>query len=286
MNNEFKGKTVLITGGSSGIGLATARQFVERGSHLFLFARRMEALEEAKESLKPKLLNENQHIEIRSVDVSNPNQVNQIIGEIIQQTGVPDILINSAGITYPGYLEKLEPNTIRELMDINYMGVVNMTKAVLPYMLERGSGSIVNVSSFAAIISLPGYTAYGASKFAVRGFSESLRSEVKRKGIYVGVIFPPDTDTPQLENELPLRPPEVTIIASLDTVISPDEVAEEIIKGIEKRKFIMIPGLGNKFFYWLNSITGTLAYPIIDLLVNWAIRKVNNNGSKPNQFTN
>ena len=281
MGYDFKGKMVLITGGSSGIGLATAEKLAAKGANLWLLARRIDQLEQAKEIVSSKRANPDQLIEIVSVDVSSSDQVEQIVGTIIEEVGIPDILINSAGITYPGYLDKLDLEVIQQLMDVNYLGIVNTTKAVLPGMLDRGSGSIVNISSMAAIISLPGYTAYGASKFAVRGFTESLRSEVKRKGIHIAIVYPPDTDTPQLKNELPLRPPEVNIIAGLDSVISPEEVADDVIKGIVKRKFMIIPGLGNQFFYWLSSLTGTLAYPLIDLLVNWAINKVNHNETGP-----
>ena len=281
MGYDFNGKTVLITGGSSGIGLATAEKLAEKGANLWLLARRLEPLEKAKELLITKRVNPNQFIEIATMDVSNPEQVKQTIGSIIHQAGVPDILINSAGITYPGYLDKLDLEIIQQLMEINYLGTVNTTMAVLTGMLARGSGSIVNISSMAAIISLPGYSAYGASKFAVRGFSESLRSEVKRKGIHIAVVYPPDTDTPQLKNELPLRPSEVNMIASLDSVMEAEEVADHIIKGISKQKFMIIPGAGNQFFYWLASLTGTFSYTILDILVNWAIKKTKNLESGP-----
>ena len=277
---EFNGKTAVITGGSSGIGLATAEQLASKGVNIWLFARRIDVLEQAKDNLLKKRANQDQRIEIISLDVSDANQVIDAIKKVIQDIGVPDILINSAGITYPGYLQVLDLDNIQKLMEVNYFGTVYTTKAVLPGMIERGSGSIINISSMAAIISLPGYTAYGASKFAVRGFSESLRSELKQNGIHVGTVFPPDTDTPQLREELPLRPAEVNLIAGLDSVISAEEVAADIIKGISKKKFIIIPGFGNQAFYWLHSLTGTLAYSIIDQLVNWAIKNTRPKSSK------
>jgi 3-dehydrosphinganine reductase len=269
----FSGKTILITGGSSGIGLATASQLASQGAHLWLLARRQEPLIQAQALVAAQRANSDQQVEILTANVADPKQVQQAVELMTQQAGTPDILINAAGITFPGYLENLELETIQELMDINYLGVVNCTKAVLPGMLRRGSGSIVNLASMAAIISLPGYTAYGASKYAVRGFSESLHTELKRKGIHVAVVYPPDTDTPQLKNELPLRPAEVNVIASLDSVMPPEEVAEAIIKGIRKKQFLIIPGFGNQFFFWLHSLLGSLAYPLMDQIVAWAVRK-------------
>lgn len=271
----FSGKTAVITGGSSGIGLETAKKLAAKGVNLWLLARRAEVLAEAKQIVSGCRLGSEQFVEIAPVDVADNEQVNEIFAEIIRQSGVPDILINCAGITYPAYLESLEMDTIEELMDINYLGTVNTIKAVLPGMLERGSGSIVNIASMSAIICLPGYSAYGASKFAVRGLTETLRTEVKRRGIHVAVVYPPDTDTPQHHFEKPLRPPEADVLSSLDKELKPEEVADEIIRAIDKKKFMVIPGIGNQFFYWFQSLTGTLAFPIFDLFLAWALNQAN-----------
>jgi 3-dehydrosphinganine reductase len=285
MTYDFTGKTALITGGSSGIGLAIAEKLAERGANLWLLARRKEILEQAKAKVTSRKVNPQQQVEIMAVDVTKNDQVSNSINEMIQQSGVPDILINSAGITQPGYFEYLDMETFNQQMDVNYMGMVNTIKAVLPGMIERGSGSIVNIASMSAIISVPGYTAYGASKFAVRGFTESLRSEVQRKGIHIAIVFPPDTETPQLEYDRLHRPAEVDVLVSLDTVLRPEAVAEAILKGITKRKYMIIPGLSNQFFYWLQSLTGTMAYPILDLVFKWAIRKAKQKKPGPNSKT-
>ena len=278
MGYEFKGKTAVITGGSSGIGLETAKKLAAKGVHLWLLARRVDVLEEAKRIVSGCRLNPEQLVEVVSVDVADSEQISRVFVQISERSGEPDILINCAGITYPGYLETLKMEIIQEQMDINYIGTVNTIKAVLPGMLARGSGSIVNVSSMNGIICLPGYSAYSASKFAVRAISETLRAEVKRKGIHVAVIYPPDTDTPQHHFEIPLRPPEAAVLASLDKELKPEEVADEIIRAIDKKKFMVIPGLGNQFFYWFQSLTGTLAFPIFDLLLAWALNKANHKG--------
>lgn len=278
MGYDFNGKTALITGGSSGIGLAAAVKLAEEGVNLWLFGRRVEVLEQAKGKVAAKANHPGQIVEINPVDVTQADQVDQAVAEIIERAGNPDILINSAGITEPGYIENLDLESFKAQMDINYMGTVNTVRAVLPGMVQRGSGSIVNISSFNGIIGVPGYTGYCASKFAVRGFSEALRFEVKRKGIHVAVVYPPDTDTPQLVYDKLHRPPEISVLAGLDDVLSPDAVAEEIIKGIRRKTFMIIPGSSNKFWYWAQSLTGTLFYSFGDLMFQWAINKANHNG--------
>ena len=111
-------------------------------------------------------------------------------------------------------------------MDLNYFGTVNMVKALLPAMLERGSGHIVNISSVAAFLGVFGYSAYGASKYAVRGFSDVLRAEVKPLGVRVSVVFPPDMDTPGLANENKTKPFETHEIEGKHGCVSSGESSE------------------------------------------------------------
>jgi 3-dehydrosphinganine reductase len=273
MAGYFNGKCVLITGGSSGIGLAAAKRLSQEGAHVFLLARREDVLQQALQEVEACRIEQNQRFGTITADVSQNDQAAGAVDKLRRDIGTPDIVILSAGITHPGYLVDLDLDIIRQLMDINYFGSVHVTKAVLPEMLARGSGEIVFLSSMAAIINLPGYTGYGATKFALRGFCDALRAEVKRKGINISIVFPPDTDTPQLAYELPIRPAEASVISGLDPVISPDEVAKDIIRGIRRHQYIIIPGMGNQIFYWLFSALGTLAYPVFDLVLAWAARK-------------
>jgi 3-dehydrosphinganine reductase len=274
--SDFTGKTVLITGGSSGIGLATATKLAAGGASIWLLARREEQL-----NLASKICCPEQQVHILTTDVAKIEQVQQAIETMLQQVGPPDILINSAGITHPGDFVDLNLDIFRQLIEINYLGMVAVTKAVLPGMLARGSGTIVNIASIGGVISIPGYSAYAASKAAVRGFSDALRAEVKPKGLQVAIVFPPDTDTPQLREELPLRGEVANALASLDAVAQPEEVAEAIVKGIQRKQYMIIPGAGNKFFFWFFSLAGTMAYPILDLFIAWAVKKVqkSKNGS-------
>jgi 3-dehydrosphinganine reductase len=161
---------------------------------------------------------------------------------------------------------------IRWLMDVNYFGTVNCIKAFLPLMT---SGSfIVNISSMAGVIGLYGYSAYGASKFAVRGFTDVLRSELKPKGIQVSIVFPPDTDTPQLAYENKFKPEITKIISgSATSVLSAQKVSHEIITGIKNRNYVIIPGAESKFLYHLSNLLGPMTYKIMDLMVSRAMRQ-------------
>jgi len=183
-----------------------------------------------------------------------------------------DGLINSAGVTYPEEFGSIQIDKFRWMMDVNYFGTVHCIMAFLPLM---ASGSfIVNISSMAGVIGLYGYSAYGASKFAVRGFSDVLRSELKPKNIHVSIVFPPDTDTPQLEFENKFKP-EITknISGSATTVLSAQKVSHEIITGIKNRNYVIIPGAESKVLYHLSNILGPLTYKIMDLMVSRAMKQ-------------
>ena len=117
-----------------------------------------------------------------SVDVRHPEEVAELIEKVTHQAGVPDIVINSAGVAHPGYVQELDLDIYHWMMDVNYYGTVHVVKAVLPAMLERGSGYIVNIGSVASRIGVFGYTAYSGSKFAVAGFTDVLRMELKPHG--------------------------------------------------------------------------------------------------------
>ena len=269
---DFRQKTVLITGGSSGIGLATAKLLAAKGAHVWLIARDPVRLEAALGEVTRAGGGDHQRCGIVSADVADARQAAAAVAQVAAAAGVPDIVINSAGIVRPGYIEELDPETFRRLIEVNYLGTVYVTHAAVPGMIARGSGHIVNISSEAGFLGVGGYTAYCGSKFAVRGFSEALRVELKPAGVGVSVVFPPDTDTPQLAAERPLRPREVEVLNG-GRVLSPESVAAAIVDGISRRRFVIIPSTEGSFYYWLSGLLGGLQYPIMDFLVNRARHK-------------
>jgi len=264
----FQGKTIVLTGGSSGIGLAMARELSRAGARLWLLARRESLLKEAIASLE----GETGHAYL-SVDVADRNQVERAVEHIRRESGIPDMILHAAGITHPGYAEEIPFETYRRLMEVNYLGVANLNAAFLPEMISRGSGHLTHFSSVAGFIGVFGYAAYAPTKFALRGYSDVLRSELKPRGVRVSIVFPPDTDTPSLREEAALKPFETKEISGAGGLLSAEKVALETLRGMARGKYLILPGFESKVIFALNNLLGAGVYPVMDFLVTRAIRK-------------
>lgn len=230
----MKNKVVVITGASSGIGKALAKEFASMGSKLSLGARRTELLEELRIEFP------DTEILIQKTDVSNEDDCRILIEETIKRFGQIDVLINNAGISMRALFEEVDLKVIRQLMDVNFYGTVYCTKFALPYLLKT-KGSLVGVISIAGYVGLPGRTGYSASKFAIRGFLDTIRIENLKKGLHVLVAAPGFTasevrqvaltndgsqqgETPRDESKM----------------MSAEECAHYIIRAIQKRKRTLI----------------------------------------------
>lgn len=262
----LQGAHVLITGGSSGIGLASAHLAAGRGARVSLIARRTAVLDEAAIALR----GAGAEVAVAAADVADASQVGVAVASLTSALGPVDIVICSAGQARPGYFEQLDPDLFRQMMDVNYFGTVNVVRAVVPAMIERRRGSVVGVSSAAGLVGVFGYTAYAPTKFAVRGFLESLRGELLPYGIHVGCSFPPDTDTPQLADENQYKPKETKAISGTIKPLSAERVAKSIIEGIEKERFAIIPDASTK---GLAKIAG-LAPGLVNRVMDRSVRKV------------
>jgi uncharacterized protein len=184
---NLKGKTVVITGASSGIGRATALEMARRGAHVVLAGRRLELLQNvAAECIK-------RGVTAKEVvtDVTSPEQCR----ELIAAAGDVDVLVNNAGFAVLDSIEDARLDDLREMMDTNYFGTVHCTKAVLPGMLARRAGAIVNVASIVGIMGIARMGGYSATKFAIAGFTEALRDEVITSGVRVSLVCPATTET-------------------------------------------------------------------------------------------
>lgn len=267
----FRGKSVLITGGSSGIGFAIANALVEMDAIVILLARDYEKLKAAKASILAKY--PKAKVKLVSADVTDAETLIVLHEKYVRNHDTPDILINCAGVARPGYVEEIPLDVYKWTMDIDYHGTVNTIKVLLPGMIERGSGHIVNFSSIAGVIGVFGYTAYSGAKFAIKGFSDALRAELKPKGIKVSIVYPPDTDTPQLAWEDQYKPFETRELANSDNPVQPSMVAEQTLKAVARGRYKVVPGFNAKLTYFLATRLGNLFNPIMDLLISQASKK-------------
>jgi len=262
---SFQNAHVLITGGSSGIGLATARLAIDHGARVSLVARRPDVLDDAAASLRAA----GGQVAVAATDVADATQVGTAVSALTEAFGPVDIAICSAGQARPGYFQDLDAELFRTMMDVNYFGTVNVARAVVPAMIERRAGSFVGVSSAAGLVGVFGYTAYAPTKFAVRGFLESLRGELLPYGIHVGCSFPPDTDTPQLADENQYKPKETKAISGTIKPLSAERVAKSIIEGIEKEHFAIITDNATRA---LAKLTGLLP-GVVAKVMDRSVRK-------------
>lgn len=276
---SFAGKNVLITGGSSGIGLALAVKFSSLGANLYLLGRDMQKLENANREVGNSRCDTSQQVNLIQADVSDKVNLDRALNELINRIGVIDLLVNSAGITQPGLINQIDLKYHRDNMEINYFGTLYTTMAVVPGMIRQKSGHIVNISSLVGIHGLYGYSAYAPSKFAVRGLSDVLRYELKPHGINVSVVFPSDTNTPQLDYENKFKPPVLKALVESNTKpFSAESVAEKTIRGIAKGKYLIFPTTDSALLFLIyNLLPGELIYGFVDILMAQARRKAAKN---------
>ncbi|MBI9104291.1 MAG: SDR family oxidoreductase [Spirochaetales bacterium] len=268
----LKGKTVYLFGGSSGIGLEMAKQMAAEGAHVMVYARTEINLDKALAEIKKVRLTASVRVEKMPVDVTDREGIRTVIEESIRNFGVPDILINCAGRAYPATFEDISYEQFDETMRVNLYGIWNTCAAALPYMKKSG-GWILNTSSMAGFLGVYGYTDYAASKYAIVGFSEALRSEIESAGIGVSVLCPPDTDTPGFETENQTKPPETRAICGGAKIMTPADVARICIKELKQGKKMIIPGFDGKLTYFLKS-----HFPfIVELLIKRLIKKSSHN---------
>ncbi|KAK2646935.1 hypothetical protein Ddye_022130 [Dipteronia dyeriana] len=229
----IKNRHVFITGGSSGIGLALAHRAAQEGARVSILARSLQKLEEAKQSIR---LATGIEVATFSADVRDFDAVKKAVDE----AGPVDVLVVNHGVFVAQELENQELDEIKFMIDVNLMGSFNMIKAALPQMKKRpigGPTSIALMSSQAGQVGIYGYTAYSASKFALRGLAEALQQEVIGDDIHVSLIFPPDTETPGLEEENKRKPQLTSIIADSSGAMKAEEVAKKTLNGIKSGSF-------------------------------------------------
>jgi 3-dehydrosphinganine reductase len=262
-------KKVYITGGSSGIGLALAHFYAQRGDDIVLLARDQKKLDAAISSCKRMSVSSSQVIEGESLDITAYRSLPAAMEKVIARNGLPDLLILCAGVAGNKRFLDTTAEEFDRIVDINLAGSREVARAVLPGMLERGSGQIAFVSSMAGLIGLYGYGAYSASKFAVTGFAQALRQELAGSGVSVHVICPPEVNTPMIAAESQASVPQTRFLKDLVGTMEPEVAAVKIARGISKHKAVVIPGVRASMMVWTARHFPELFARSSELLLRW-----------------
>lgn len=253
----FKDKVVVITGGSDGIGKALVDAFMHEGARVATCGRNYEKLYQLQSAFPARPLF------IHTADVSKEQDCRNFIDAVIKEFGTIDILINNAGVSMRSVVSEVEIETIRKVMDINFWGTVYCTKFALPYVMKN-KGTIVGVSSIAGYRGLPGRSGYSASKFAVNGWLEALRTELLESGTNVMWVCPGFT-TSNIRNAALNKEGQAQGESPMDEdkMMSAEECAQHIITAIEKRKRNLVLTFTGKRTVFMNRFFPSLADKLV-----------------------
>ena len=253
----MRNKNIIITGGSSGLGLALAERLAKHNS-IMLVARNAQKLEDAVSHLKAK--HNGTDVRWCAVDVSKADATEKL-QQAAESMGSLDVLINSAGILREGYFEAISEQDFRDTIEINFFGTVTAVRALLP-QLKESRGHIVNIASVAALTGVFGYTAYCSSKFALMGFTDSLRYELASKGVQVQIVCPPEFDSPMVDDLDKSRTAENKAHTLAIPKLTIDQCAEGVMKGMNSKRRVIIPGIQTRLM-----ATGMRYFPGISRMV-------------------
>lgn len=253
----FSGKVVVITGGSEGIGKALVDAFLLQGAKVATCGRNYDKLYQLQAQYPA------QPLLIHTADVSKETDCRNFMAEVIRSFSTIDILINNAGISMRSLFADVELDTLRKVMDINFWGTVYCTKFALPY-IQKNKGTIVGVSSIAGYRGLPGRSGYSASKFAVNGWLEALRTELLGSGTNVMWVCPGFT-TSNIRNVALNREGKSQGESPMDEgkMMSAEACAGHILKAIQKRKRTLVLTLNGKQTVFLNRFWPSLADKLV-----------------------
>jgi 3-dehydrosphinganine reductase len=235
----FRDQVIVITGGSSGLGLELACRFAAEGARLTLIARDPHKLEHAAQKLHAR--HRGAHVDVESLDVRDEAAAQACMQRIADAHGRIDLLINNAGILREGHFEKLPLRDFRDVMEVNYFGLLIVTRAALPH-LRASRGRLVNIASMAGLTGVFGLTPYCASKHALVGLTESLRYELRPTGIKVHLVCPGEFDSPMVDELDRYRTPENRAHSLTIPKASAAAIADATMAGIRADRFLIVPG--------------------------------------------
>ena len=249
---RIEGCNALITGASAGLGREFARQLASHARTLVLVARREERLNE----LRDELINRNAQLncDVRAVDLSQKSQIDELISSLKQNKIEIDFLINNAGLGDVGRFATSNPSRNEEMLQVNIVALTTLTRALLPQMIARKRGAILNVSSSAGFLPIPEFNVYAATKAYVTSFSEALRAELRGSGVTVTTLCPGPVDTEfqeQAQRGATGRPDS----APGFVYVSAEKAVHDALAAVESDKPLIIPGFAMKLAMFLVRIT-------------------------------
>lgn len=250
MKLDFTGQTIIITGASSGIGLATARAFADQHANVVLAARSVQIIEEEAAKLPNAMA-------VRC-DVTIEADCKALIDKTVERFGGVDVLINNAGISMRAAFDDVDLSVLHRLMDVNFWGAVYCTKYALPYLL-RSRGSVVGVSSVAGLHGLPARTGYSASKYAMHGFLDTIRVENIKRGLHVMIVAPGFTESNVRFSALTADGTAQGASPRAEgKMMTSNQVAAKIIRGVARRKSLLLLDFNGKATRWLKLLAPKL----------------------------
>jgi NAD(P)-dependent dehydrogenase (short-subunit alcohol dehydrogenase family) len=252
---SLSGKRCFITGAASGIGRATAILAASKGADLYLTDIRGEDLERVEEEIR---LVGGRVSYAKAIDVRDHDAVVALAEEIHAAHGSMDVVMNIAGVSTWGTIDKLQHSDWQQMIDVNLMGPISVLECFVPAMIEAGRGGhVVNVSSAAGLFGLPWHAAYSASKFGLRGVSEVLRFDLHRHGIGVSLVCPGAVRTPLVESVrivgVDRESPRIKKLVGRfeKRAVSPERVAEQIVAGVEKNRYMVYSSADIRIGHWV-----------------------------------
>jgi len=233
----LENRVVLVTGASSGIGAATAEALAREGAHVCLLARTESALTDVADGIR----RAGGTADVYPVDLADFDAVEAVAERIESDVGTPDVIVNNAGAGRFLAIEETSPEQAAEMMRVPYLAAFAVTRAFVDGMIERGSGTVVNVTSVAAYAPWPGATAYATARWAMRGFSAALRADLGETGVHVMLVVAGEVESPYFEHN-PGSRERLPAISRLFPTLTPGDVADAIVNGLrEDRRTVIVP---------------------------------------------